>query len=220
MNARLNTATEQATKTRERLLLSALHLYAQEGLHGVSLRRISAAAGSRNSAAIHYHFDNKLGVIRAVVTMIARELSQLDHAARAGEAPPQSLRGACRNTLRPLALLRETRPWGADAIRFISRILSENSPEYAAVVNPVYQPFWRRLDESLAQLLPELPDETRRLRLMFMGTTVFHGFAEVGSLAHTPLGDLSHFDSDTLIDQLVDFLLGGLGAQTETCNNE
>ena len=53
--------------TRQRLLLTALHLYDREGLHAVSLRRISTEAGSRNSAAMHYHFDNKLGVIQALL---------------------------------------------------------------------------------------------------------------------------------------------------------
>ena len=64
-------------QTRQRLLLTALHLYAQEGLDAVSLRRISADAGSRNSAAMHYHFSNKLGVIQALVEMIAGELADI-----------------------------------------------------------------------------------------------------------------------------------------------
>ena len=61
-------------ETRHRLLITAMHLYAKEGLHAVSLRRISVAAGSKNSAAMHYHFHNKLGVIAALVELIALEL--------------------------------------------------------------------------------------------------------------------------------------------------
>ena len=33
-------------------------------------------------------------------------------------------------------------------------------------------------------------------------------------------GDLSHIDSDTLMDHLVDYLLGGLGASTATQADE
>jgi hypothetical protein len=47
---------------------------------------------------------------------------------------------------------------------------------------------------------------------MFMSTNVFHGVAELPWLAHTPLGDLRHFDENTLLDHLVDYLLGGLQA--------
>jgi hypothetical protein len=50
---------------------------------------------------------------------------------------------------------------------------------------------------------------------MFMSVNVFHGIAEVASLSHTPLGDLSHIDNNTLLDHLVDFLIGGLKANTE-----
>ncbi len=64
----------------------------------------------------------------------------------------------------------------------------------------------------IAKLVPELPPEVRKLRLMFMSVNAFHGVAEVASLAHTPLGDLSHFNNDQLLDHLVDYLIGGLKA--------
>ena len=211
----LREPTRGKGETRQRLLLTALHLYAEEGLDAVSLRRISADAGSRNSAAMHYHFSNKLGVIQALVELIADELASQANQIRELEGEASDLRTAFRNTLRPLAELPQRQTWGSDAIRFLSRVLSENNADIAAVVNPVYEPFWRRVDSKLAQLLPEIPDEVRRLRLMFMSVNVFHGIAEVASLSHTPLGDLSHFDNNTLLDHLVDFLIGGLKANTE-----
>ena len=211
----LREPTRGRGETRQRLLLTALHLYAEEGLDAVSLRRISAAAGSRNSAAMHYHFRNKPGVIQALVELIADELASHANQIRELEGEASDLRSAFRNTLRPLAELPQRQLWGSDAIRFLSRVLSENNADIAAVVNPVYEPFWRRVDNRLALLLPEIPDEVRRLRLMFMSVNVFHGIAEVASLSHTPLGDLSHFDNNTLLDHLVDFLIGGLKANTD-----
>ena len=202
----------ETTETRERLLLTALRLYASEGLHAVSLRRISAEAGSRNSAAMHYHFENKLGVMRALVELIAGELAAIDRRLRAGRASPDTLRDACVSVLRPLAQLPQERSWGADAARFMSRMVSDGDAQTAAVINRVYQPFWQRLDRGLAGWLPELPAQVRQLRLMFMSTNVFHGVAEVASLAHTPLGDMSHFDHDVLLNHLVDYLIGGLQA--------
>lgn len=208
--------TDNSGDTRQRLLLKALHLYAKEGLHAVSLRRISAAAGSKNSAAMHYHFKNKLGVIRALMEMIAGELEASGRRLREQQSDQQDLRQAFRNTLRPLAQLPLQAPWGADAVRFMSRIATEYSPEVATEFNQVYEPFWQKVDASLAQLLPELPADVRRLRLMFMSTNVLHGVAEVASLAHTPLGDMSHFDNETLLDHLIDYLIGGLRAPSHT----
>ena len=205
---------ESTGGTRQRLLLTALRLYAQEGLHAVSLRRISAAAGSKNSAAMHYHFSNKLGVIEALVEMIAKGVNESAKNIRERSSTRPSLRGRFRDTLRPLAQLPLEQPWGADAIRFMSRLMTENDPKISAAINTVYQPFWHRVDHDLTPLVPDLPDEIRQLRLMFMSVNVFHGMAEVASLAHTPLGDLSHFSGEALLDHLVDYLIGGLVASS------
>ncbi len=51
--------------TRERLLTHAEVLFSQKGFHGVSIREITAAAGS-NLAAVNYHFRNKENLYLAV----------------------------------------------------------------------------------------------------------------------------------------------------------
>ena len=210
--------TNPGVDTRQRLLLTALHLYAKEGLHAVSLRRISAVAGSKNSAAMHYHFNDKRGVVRALVEMIVAELNAISTRIPARQSAHATLREACLNTLRPLARLPVEAPWGADAVRFMSRVLTEFSPQEATEFNRAYEPFWQQVDTTLAHLLPDLPADIRRLRLMFMSTNVFHGVAEVASLAHTTLGDMIHFDNETLLEHLVDYLIGGLQAPTHTGN--
>ncbi|MBQ0937319.1 CerR family C-terminal domain-containing protein [Ideonella paludis] len=50
--------------TRERLLLTALRLFAQRGFSATSTREIAQAAGA-NVAAIAYHFGDKAGLYRA-----------------------------------------------------------------------------------------------------------------------------------------------------------
>jgi len=204
--------------TRSALLHTALHLYASEGLHSVSLRRIATEAGSRNSAAMHYHFGDKLGVIAALAAMIAEQMASVAQNIRDNEPAPDSLHEAFRHALRPVTELPQHCSWGKDAVRFMSLAISENSPQIAAIMNPIYTPFWRKVDNQLMQLLPELPQHTRQLRLMFMSVNVFHGAAEVASLAHTPLGDMSHFEPNTLLNELVDYLIGGLRAPTGNCN--
>lgn len=220
MNIGSDSNTENATEsavddsldTRNRLLFTALRLYAREGIESVSLRRISAAAGSKNSAAMHYHFTNKLGILEALVEMIARELLQIDTTLQLENGPPKSLHEACFGTVKPLAVLARTRPWGYDALRFMSLIVSENKKEVADIVKRIYETFWNRVDTGLARLLPDLPPDIRRLRLMFMSVNVIHGVASAGLLAYTPLGDLSHFDDDALLNQLVDYMTAGLQA--------
>jgi AcrR family transcriptional regulator len=59
--------TARGEETRRRLLDAAEGLFAQRGVLGVSLREINAAAGQRNNAALHFHFGDRAGLIRALV---------------------------------------------------------------------------------------------------------------------------------------------------------
>ena len=219
MTTLVQAASKKNADTRQSLLLMALQLYAREGLHAVSLRRISIEGGSKNSGAMHYHFHNKLGVIQALIDMIAEELAHIATAIRPQHQPKRSLRNACRGTLRPLVELPKRQDWGADGLKFLSRLASESDVEIATMVNTICAPFSKRLDHALAEQLPTLSAPVRRLRLMFMSTNVFHGVAEVFWLTNTPLGDLSYFDEDILLDHLVDYLIGGLQAPSLTAYN-
>lgn len=60
------------TKTRRRsatgpgLIEAGERLFARHGIHGVALRQIAAEAGSANSSAVHYHFGDAHGFVRAI----------------------------------------------------------------------------------------------------------------------------------------------------------
>jgi AcrR family transcriptional regulator len=204
--------SEQATGTRDKLLFSALALYAEQGIHGVSLRSISAASGSRNSAAVHYHFGNKLGVIQALIKLIQQELDRiaLEYQLPAVVQQACDLDTVIKAVLEVVAELRRSQPWGEDAIQFMSRLLADVDEELAEVINRETGAFYLSADRLLARLLPELDHEARQLRLMFMADNIFHGFAEVGHLQRTPLGDLSQISPDKLLDHLAQYLCAGL----------
>ena len=131
---------------------------------------------------------------------------------RPEQAAKRSLRSACRDTLRPLVQLPARQSWGADGVHFLSRLVSEDDADIAAMVNAMYAPFWQRLDRALAEQLPEAAGASTT------PAADVHEHQRVprrggGRLAHAhPLGDLSHFDEDTLLDHLVDYLIGGLQA--------
>lgn len=55
------------TDTREQIIRSAETLFASRGIETVSLREINRAAGQRNSSALQYHFDDRDGLLRAVI---------------------------------------------------------------------------------------------------------------------------------------------------------
>ena len=59
------TQRSDGEESRERLLLAALHLFAEKGFEKTSTREIAAAAGA-NIGAISYYFGDKAGLYRAV----------------------------------------------------------------------------------------------------------------------------------------------------------
>ena len=56
--------------TRDRIVQTAMHLFATQGIESVTLRRISAESGSANTAAVHYHFGNKAGLVAAILAFL------------------------------------------------------------------------------------------------------------------------------------------------------
>ncbi|MHB1923807.1 MAG: TetR/AcrR family transcriptional regulator [Acidimicrobiales bacterium] len=53
--------------TRAALVSAAERLFASEGIDRVSLREINRASGARNAVALQYHFEDRGGIVRAVV---------------------------------------------------------------------------------------------------------------------------------------------------------
>ena len=62
--------------TRERMLMTALRLYAEEGLDRVTLRKISVESGCSNTAAAQYHFRNRDGLIMAIAAFLEEAVWQ------------------------------------------------------------------------------------------------------------------------------------------------
>ncbi len=197
--------------TRQRLLLTALSLYAENGIHAVSLRSIATESGSRNSAAMHYHFGNREGVFRALLEMITAELNTYARELKGDKI--RSLRQGVERSVAPIFMLAQRREWGRDAIRFMSQLLMESDPTISTLSQPYFQVYNENADAGLASVLPHLDDATRRLRMKFMAVNIFHGIAEVNLLANTPLGDQSGIAPEDFQRQLVDYLLGGLTAE-------
>jgi len=56
----------KGTSTSNQLLDAAERLFAELGVANVSVRAIVAEAGQRNESALHYHFGNRNGLIRAL----------------------------------------------------------------------------------------------------------------------------------------------------------
>src|SRR5438874_9788261 len=94
--------------TRARLITAAEQLFAARGIDAVSLREINRASGARNAVAVQYHFEDRAGVIRAIVAkhrpdIEARRHAILDQYEAERPAGPEGLRVLAGALVRPLA---------------------------------------------------------------------------------------------------------------------
>lgn len=201
-------AFENKQNIRDRLVIAAMGLYAQHGLDGVSLRQIASAAGAKNSAAMQYHFGDKMGLLDAIMAYIHRHVQILW--AQHSEQPATSVQQLVRNEISDWTTITRSYDWGANAVCFVSRLLLENSAELRAPVNRYYADHIQSLFRQLAQLFPTAPTRKLQLRLLIAVDGIVHGIAEGPSLAHSPFGDLTVMDAEERFDVLASYIEGGI----------
>ena len=135
--------------TRELLLDAAERLFADRGLHGVSLREIGLTAGQRNNGATQYHFGSKEGLVLAVferrsARVNRRRLQLLDFALEEG-------RGEVRDLIEvfiwPLA---DEVAEGNFYVTFLDRLRTDgNSQILASASDPAVTSAYRRIGRLL-----------------------------------------------------------------------
>jgi AcrR family transcriptional regulator len=165
--------------TRELLMVTAERLIAINGVEGVTLREIQAAAGQSNSSVITYHFGSQAGLVRAVLEFRYRRINarraELLQQARDRGAPGDA-REAVWIIVRPLI---ESIDAGEMFVPFLARV-SANPRAFAEYMPP-------ELADSTASVLREMtpglmsgmPERARLGREVQLSTSVLGLLAEL-----------------------------------------
>jgi AcrR family transcriptional regulator len=198
--------------TRQRLLFTALRLFAEGGVGAVSTRAIQTAAGSQNASAIQYHFGNKTGLVEAVVNLVGERLGEAASELPDPEAAFGDTRQLARELLTPFIGLYLDPEIGRDAIRFLSRLQMEPDPELRPIFRRHLGEHARRIEEIVQRALPSLPPETVRLRLLFTFALVVHGFATMERLRDSSLGEMEPPAAERLLKEFTDYVAGAWDA--------
>ncbi|MDQ1430054.1 MAG: hypothetical protein QOF40_656 [Actinomycetota bacterium] len=103
---------------RRQILDAALSLFARNGISGTSLREIRLAANQGNAGALHYHFGNQDGLLRA---LLERELPLLVERRKALLAEVTDARSVAAVFVLPFAQLAT----GTDHEREVVQLLSQ-----------------------------------------------------------------------------------------------
>ena len=211
-------AASQRTRgdTKGNLVLSALQLFAAEGVDAVSMRTINSAAGAKNASAVHYHFGNKPGIIEAVIHFMKDELDAdrlpaieaLEQRAAEGDQP--NAREVMWAVFHPYVMLSQTPDYGRPAVRFLAKLHTDMSPEIQALLNRDPHDVAQRFDRLLAGALPELTSDIRRARYLFAWTLILHGIAGTARWERTTFGNLKASSGDAAQLRFFDYLVGGM----------
>ncbi len=206
---------DQSLDIKERLILAALELFAEQGIHGVSMRNINVLAGTKNSGAAHYHFGNKLGLLEALIVYLnekIRELregqiAELQDRVNSGDAGARDILNVF---YRPYVELFRTTSFGPHAIKFYARLAVEADPQLQTLINKHHGQAFTVLDELMATALPHVDRVRLRRQIIFSWISAIHGLADLEYMHNTFYGDLGNASQEEVLDQFIDFIAAGM----------
>jgi AcrR family transcriptional regulator len=205
---------------KTRILSTAVSLFAQRGVAGVSLRDLTALAGV-NIAAVNYHFGSKAALEEAVFEDVAIRVNErrlvalekvMQAAADAGELP------ATADVLHAFTdpyLSEEGGSEGQLLARLILKHRISPTPLTTRLMRTHFDPMAKKFVEALALANPGIDAEEFVWRYMFMTSAVVltatdrHKNNRVRTISG---GRVDAADTKELTAALARFLVGGLTA--------
>lgn len=170
--------TARAEETRDALLAVAERLYAEQGLHTVSNRHVSEAAGQGNNAAVAYHFGAKADLVRAIVEKHSKLIDDNRAAEVDRVAGSDDLRDWVACLISPfvdhLSSLG-TPSWYA---RFAVQVIADPTLRAIMYENAGESPSLKTTLAGMNRCLPDLSPDVRRARSGMARNLMMHMCAE------------------------------------------
>jgi AcrR family transcriptional regulator len=161
--------------TKEQIACTAERLFAEHGLDGVSLRQISAEAGSGNNSAVQYHFGSKEQLVEAIFEFRLPHL----HARRQtliAARRPDDLRSWLECYLLPI--LEQGELEGSHYLSFTAMLQQHARRDlFDRIPAELLEPT-RLFRARVAALLPGIPDPVRTHRIAQAMAFSVHAAAE------------------------------------------
>jgi AcrR family transcriptional regulator len=208
------TKAEQRAETLEQILDAAEYLFSKHGLYGVTLRDVAQKVGVHTSL-MHYYFDDKLALFKAVFARRAsvtseRRMKALDQYEKAVRGKP-TVEGALHAFLDTdfdiyMKGGEGWRNYGA----FGSQL--SNTPEGAAMFDQYFDPVVLRLIEILRKALPEVSEENIFWGYHFVTGSFMHSLSRSGRLDRLSNGLCKSGDLDAVKARMADFMARGFSS--------
>lgn len=207
--ARAPKTNTASADTRQRLIDSAALLFAERGFENVTVRELCKAS-SANVAAVNYHFGDKAGLYRAVITKaiaVMLETNELSQRAGDGLSPEDQLRGFVRVFVSRLTVDSPT----AWIHRLMAREMERPTDALEQVITQVVKPRLEYLSGIAGAIMGLPPTDVRVMRCL--------GSLQMQCLvmARKPPASLEKqfgggFDLEATCVHIAEFSLGGMRA--------
>lgn len=174
MDVKNNRQKEAAERNTRNLLKGvARRLFAERGIHSVSVREIVQAAKQRNNGVIAYYFGTKDNLIREILIDGAERIEQRRQAflsdleARGG---PLTVREAVEAIALPTAMFSdEDTEYGSYYTGFLLQVTRTDKNLVGDTLRDQWNTGYQRCLTHLRRLLPHLPASVQNRRFVFMG---------------------------------------------------
>jgi AcrR family transcriptional regulator len=205
------TKAEQRAETLEQIMDAAEFLFSKHGLYGVTLRDVALKVGVHTSL-MHYYFEDKLALFKAVFARRAevtseRRMEALDRYEKDARGKP-TVAGALHAFLDTDFDLYMG---GGDGWRNYGAFGSQlsNTPEGAAMFDQYFDPVVLRLIGLLRKALPEVPAEDVFWGYHFVTGSFMHSLSRSGRLDRLSGGLCKSGDLDAVKARMADFMAAG-----------
>jgi AcrR family transcriptional regulator len=199
------TVIPRGETTRKLILDAAEQLFAKHGINGVSLRTIVARAGV-NTAAIHYHFGSKDGLVEAVFARravpIAEERLKLLAACRTAPDRPPLLEQIIHAFVEPTMRGRHIKEYA----RLRASMVADSSPFISSLFGKYFDVSTGRFLVAVAAALPALPEKDIYWRFHAMLGAMVYPLANPGRINRLTAGAFDPSNVDEALGQLVPLL--------------
>lgn len=202
---------EAGEETRTRLLDAAERLFAERNLDAVSVRDITEAAGA-NTAAVHYHFGSKAGLVTAILErragVMGRRRAELLDALEGRQH--LDLRSVAEAMVLPTAEMAASAPGGQHYVAFLATLGSSTD-----LLTDLIRPYvdTDRFLEVLARVTPHLPAEVRLLRFAVAKDLVNRVLGQPAGQVHRWIESASPGADAEMAGSLVDIVVGIFAAE-------
>lgn len=201
--------------TRDRLLDAAEALAADFGVGPMTVRAVTAAAGT-NLASVHYYFGSKDELIVAVFArrcgpVNEERLRRLDALEQHAQAECPDLEAVLSAFIEPVITFARGEAGGA-FLRLMGRVHADPDPNVKAALVEQFAEVFERFARAFARALPHLERAEVLWRMHCAIGVMAHTLLNAPMLETATRGEASVRFDETLVDRLVAFVAAGMRA--------